>query len=129
MAHHRRGFHSRLLCGAAAISLLTAAAAHAEDQTAFNIAPQPLSAALNEFGIQSKTAVLFTPDLTGARVSSGLTQVADAATALRQMLNGTGLSYRRNGDTFIIMRADDPQGGSAAGTGAGTAAGGRARRR
>jgi outer membrane receptor protein involved in Fe transport len=118
MSNHRRGFYGRLLCGTAAISLLSAAAARAEDQTTFNIAPQPLSSALNEFATQSRTAVLFTPELTGKTLSPGLMEVADAETALRRMLVGTDLTYRRNGDTFIIMRADDPQGGSAAGDGA-----------
>ncbi|HEX5775875.1 MAG TPA: TonB-dependent receptor [Caulobacteraceae bacterium] len=119
MSSHRRGFYGRLLCGAAVVSLMTAGAARAEEQaTTFNIAPQPLSSALNEFATQSKTAVLFTPELTGKTLSPGLTQVADAETALRRMLVGTDLTYRRNGETFIIMRADDPQGGSAASGGA-----------
>jgi len=119
MSVHRSKLYGRLLCGAAAISLLTAAGAHAaEDQTQFDIAPQPLSSALNEFATQSKMAVLFTPDLTGSRVSPGLSKAADPETALAMMLEGTDLSWRRNGDTFIIVRASDPQSGSAAGDGA-----------
>jgi len=119
MSVHRSKFYSRLLCGAAAVSLLTAAGAHAaEDQTQFDIAPQPLSSALNEFATQSRMAVLFTPDLTGARVSPGLSKTAEPETALAMMLQGTGLSWKRNGDTFVIMSASDPQSGSAAGDGA-----------
>ena len=34
------------------------------------------------------------------------------------MLDGTGLTYRANGDTFVIVSASDPQSGSAAGDGA-----------
>jgi iron complex outermembrane receptor protein len=119
MAVHRSEFYCRLLGGVAAISLLTAAGtARAADQTEFTIAPQPLASALNEFAVQSQTAVLFTPELTGARLSQGLSQRADPETGLRQMLAGTGLSYRRNGDTFVIMADAGPQSGSAAGGGA-----------
>ncbi|MGE5501197.1 MAG: TonB-dependent receptor plug domain-containing protein, partial [Ignavibacteriales bacterium] len=118
MSVHRSKLYGRLLGGVAAISLLTAFGAHAEDLTQFDIAPQPLSSALNEFATQSKMAVLFTPELTGARVSAGLTKAAEPETALAMMLQGTGLSWRRNGDTFIIMSASDPQSGSAAGDGA-----------
>ncbi|MGE5566427.1 MAG: TonB-dependent receptor plug domain-containing protein [Parcubacteria group bacterium] len=118
MSDHRSKFYGRLLGGVAAISLLTAAGAQAEDLTQFDIAPQPLSSALNEFATQSKMAVLFTPELTGARVSAGLSKTAEPETALAMMLQGTGLSWRRNGDTFIIMSASDPQSGSAAGDGA-----------
>jgi outer membrane receptor protein involved in Fe transport len=119
MSVHRSKFYGRLLCGAAAVSLLTAAGAHAaEDQTQFDIAPQPLSSALNEFATQSRMAVLFTPDLTGARLSPGLSKTAEPETALAMMLQGTGLSWKRNGDTFVIVSASDPQSGSAAGDGA-----------
>jgi outer membrane receptor protein involved in Fe transport len=119
MSVHRSKFYGRLLCGAAAVSLLTAAGAHAaEDQTQFDIAPQPLSSALNEFATQSKMAVLFTPDLTGARLSPGLSKTAEPETALAMMLQGTGLAWKRNGDTFVIVSASDPQSGSAAGDGA-----------
>jgi len=118
MSAHRSKLYGRLLGGVAAISLLTVFGAHAEDLTQFDIAPQPLSSALNEFATQSKMAVLFTPELTGARVSAGLSKAAEPETALAMMLQGTGLSWKRNGDTFIIMSANDPQSGSAAGDGA-----------
>ena len=42
----------------------------------------------------------------------------NAEIALAQLLDGTGLTYRRNGDTFLIVSASDPQSGSAAGDGA-----------
>jgi outer membrane receptor protein involved in Fe transport len=118
MSAHRSKLYGRLLGGVAAISLLTAFGAHAEDLTQFDIAPQPLSSALNEFATQSKMAVLFTPELTVARVSPGLSKAAEPETALAMMLQGTGLSWKRNGDTFIIMDASDPQSASAAGDGA-----------
>jgi len=113
--------YSRLLCGAAAIAILTSAGvAHAEDkaQVRFDIPAQPLTAALNQFGIQSGSAVLFKADVTGAKVSRPLTGPADPEMGLAMMLDGTGLSYRRDGQAFVIVSASDPQSGSAAGDGA-----------
>jgi len=113
--------YSRLLCGAAAIAILTSAgAAHAEGkaQVQFDIPAQPLTAALNQFGIQSGSAILFKADVTGAKVSRPLAGSADPEMALAMMLDGTGLSYRRDGQAFVIVSASDPQSGSAAGDGA-----------
>ena len=62
MKRHYSKLGARLLCGAAAIAILSGAGvAHAEDkaQVSFNIPSQPLTAALNQFGIQSGSAVLF----------------------------------------------------------------------
>jgi len=113
--------YSRLLCGAAAIAILSSAGlAHAEDraQVRFDIPAQPLTAALNQFGIQSGSAVLFKADVTGEKVSRPLSGAADPELALASMLDGTGLSYRREGQAFVIVSASDPQSGSAAGDGA-----------
>ncbi|HEX5776622.1 MAG TPA: TonB-dependent receptor, partial [Caulobacteraceae bacterium] len=107
-----------LLGGAAAAALLIGAgAAHAED-LALNIAPQPLGDALNEFAVQSKHSVVFAPGLVASKTSRGVTVAPSAELALAQLLDGTGLDYRSNGDTFLIVRANDPQSGSAAGGGA-----------
>ncbi|MGE5565862.1 MAG: TonB-dependent receptor domain-containing protein [Parcubacteria group bacterium] len=112
-----KSFQRRLLGGAAAVVLMAAwGSAHAEDVT-FNIAPQPLASALNQFGAQSDTAVLVRPDLAGSKTTKGVTGPASAEVALNTLLQGTGLTWRRDGDTFLIEAAD-PQSGSAAGDGA-----------
>ncbi|MGE5501993.1 MAG: TonB-dependent receptor domain-containing protein [Ignavibacteriales bacterium] len=112
-----KSFQRRLLGGAAAVVLMAAwGSAHAEDVT-FNIAPQPLASALNQFGAQSDTAVLVRPDLAGSKTTKGVTGAASAEVALNTLLQGTGLTWRRDGDTFLIEAAD-PQSGSAAGDGA-----------
>ncbi len=115
----RQAFQQRLLGGAAAIALLTAGtAAKAQDLT-FNIEPQSLASALNQFGAQSDTAVLVRPDLAASKTTRGVTGAASAEVALNTLLEGTGLTFRRDGDTFLIVKADQaPQGGSAAGGGA-----------
>jgi outer membrane receptor protein involved in Fe transport len=111
-------FKTRLAGGAAFAALMLGGAASAAEPVKFDIAPQPLTAALNEFGVQSNHAVLFTTDLTSAKVTHGVSKEADPEIALAEMLDGTGLSFRRSGDAFLIVSASDPQSGSAAGGGA-----------
>ena len=116
-----QAFQRRLLAGAAAIVLLSAAgAAQAQEQVTFNIAPQSLASALNQFGAQSDTSVLVKPELAAAKSTRGVSGEANAEVALAALLEGTGLGYRRDGDTFLIVQggSDGPQSGSAAGGGA-----------
>ncbi|HEX5776058.1 MAG TPA: TonB-dependent receptor, partial [Caulobacteraceae bacterium] len=110
------------MCGAAAIALLTAAPAVA-GEAKYSIAPQPLDSALREFGVQSGVAIMADADLTFAKQSPGFSATAEPDSALREILAGTGLSFKRQGDVFVIAQqggAADPQGGGAAGDGAGT---------
>jgi iron complex outermembrane receptor protein len=119
MFHKEHKYTARLLCGAAAGALVMFAnIAHAEDLSSIDIASQPLAKALGEFASQTKRAVLVTPELTASRVSHSVSGATDPEAALLAMLDGTGLTYRRDGDTFLIVRASDPQSGSAAGDGA-----------
>jgi outer membrane receptor protein involved in Fe transport len=119
MFHKEHKYTARLLCGAAAGALVMFAnIAHAEDLPSIEIASQPLAKALGEFASQTKRAVLVTPELTASRFSHSVSGATDPDTALVALLDGTGLTYRRDGDTFLIVRASDPQSGSAAGDGA-----------
>ncbi|MGE5502298.1 MAG: TonB-dependent receptor plug domain-containing protein, partial [Ignavibacteriales bacterium] len=115
--HRDRGLHGRLLCGTAAIALLLATGAHAE-QAKFNIAAQPLADGLNEFAKQSGRPVMFTPEVAGAKMTHGVTDVSDPEKALALVLADTGLTWRKSGDTYLIVSASAPQSGSAAGDGA-----------
>jgi outer membrane receptor protein involved in Fe transport len=116
MSH--RGRITTLLSGAAAAALLICASAAQAEDMALNIAPQSLGDALNEFAVQSKHSVVFAPGLVAAKTTRGVTAAPTVELALAQLLDGTGLSYRNNGDTFLIVSASDPQSGSAAGDGA-----------
>ncbi|HEX6860046.1 MAG TPA: TonB-dependent receptor [Caulobacteraceae bacterium] len=115
-------FGVRLLCGAAAVAIIASAGvAQAQEQertVRFAIPAQPLTAALNEFGIQSGSAVLFKADVAGAKVSRPLNGDVEPEMALAAMLDGTGLTWRRDGDAFVIVKADGPQSAGAAGGGA-----------
>ena len=110
---------ARLLGGASAITLLSAGVAYAEPAD-FSIAPQPLAMALNAFSEQSGRAVLLKPELADALASRGVNGSLEPEMALAEMLRDTGLTYRKTGDTFLIVQGGsaDPQSGSAAGGGA-----------
>ncbi|MGE5566507.1 MAG: TonB-dependent receptor domain-containing protein [Parcubacteria group bacterium] len=109
---------ARLLASVFSAGILTAPmVAHAADQP-FNIAPQSLDTALADFSRQSMTPVLATPSVTGAKQTPGYVGTSDPQTALAMLLQGTGLTFRRQGDTYLIVSASDPQSGSAAGDGA-----------
>jgi outer membrane receptor protein involved in Fe transport len=108
---------ARLMCSAAAVALVMPALAHAEAAN-FNIPAQSLGSALKEFSVQSQYSLVAPPDIVDAKTTAGVTQSAEPEIALAALLQGTGLSYRREGDTFLIVRASAPQSGSAAGDGA-----------
>ncbi|HYG25944.1 MAG TPA: TonB-dependent receptor [Caulobacteraceae bacterium] len=104
-------FNVRLLCGAAAIAIAMSAPAYAADAR-FEIAPQSLDSALREFGVQSGVTILADADLTVSKLSPGVAAATDPDTALRQILAGTGLTYKREGDIFVIARFAQDGGGS-----------------
>ncbi len=113
MAHRHSRLHA-LLAGVAAAAVSTAAMAQEKQ---FNIPPQSLASALNQFGAQSDTSVLVRPDLTGAKTTRGVSGAADVEVALRDLLAGTGLAYQRDGATFLIVQSGEggssPQGAGA----------------
>jgi outer membrane receptor protein involved in Fe transport len=108
--------YARLLGGAAVLAL-SAGIAQAEPAN-FNIAPQPLALAVGAFSEQSGRPVLLKPELADKLATKGVSGSLEPELALAEMLSGTGLTYRKTGDTFLIVGADAPQSGSAAGDGA-----------
>ena len=100
----------RMLCAAAA---MVCAPAHALPSTHYSITPQPLKSALIAFGLQSGRGGVGASKLTDARTSRGFRgATTDAAIALRQVLKGTGLTFRRDGDGFVIVAARADRSGS-----------------
>ena len=121
MRRRDENLNARLLCGAAAaVLLMSSAPAMAQDAApTFNIAAQPLADGLNEFARQSGRPVMFTPEVADRRMTRGASNVSEPELALNMLLADTGLTWRRSGDTFLVMKADAaPQSGSAAGDGA-----------
>ncbi len=113
-------FRAALMGGAAAaVLVMSAGTAAAQERAAFNIAPQPLAEALKQFGYQSGHDVLASPNLAASKVSKGVAGEQDVEVALNQVLAGSGLTWRREGQTFLIVQEGGaPQSGSAAGGGA-----------
>ena len=63
-----------------------------------------MKSALIAFGLQSGRGVVGASRLTNARTSRGfLGDTTDAGVVLRQVLKGTGLTFRRDGDGFVIV--------------------------
>jgi len=109
-----------LLGGVAAVALLAGFQAQAAEAK-FEIPAQPLDTALREFGVQSGMAIMADADVTLAKRSPGFAAVADPETALHQLLTGTGLTFEREGDVFVVAQLGGrgaPQASSAAGGGA-----------
>src|SRR5690606_37687286 len=117
-----KSMRARLLIGAAAGAFaMSGGVAVAQDRDPISIAPQSLTSALQEFGSKASRQVMFTPSLIAAKTSGGVSGAADEQVALAQLLKGTGLTYRREGDIYMIVQAGEggsPQGESAAGGGA-----------
>ena len=108
----------RLMFSVAAGALaISSGAAWAQDKAKINIAPQGLTSALYEFGSQTSRQVMFTPGVTASKTTAGVSGVPDEQAALEQLLNGTGLTYRTEGDVFVIVQAGEggssPQGAGA----------------
>jgi hypothetical protein len=96
---------ARLMCSAAAVALVMPALAHAE-ATSFNIPAQSLTSALKEFGVQSQYSIVAPPDVIDAKTTAGVRQSVEPEIALAALLQGTGLSFRRDGDRRIGRRGD-----------------------
>jgi len=107
------------MAGAAFFALaFTAGGARAADTHPITIAPQPLDTALNELGSVGNQQILIRSDVAAGKTAHAVNDAPTFEAALLAMLDGTGLTWRREGATYLIVSASDPQSGSAAGDGA-----------
>ncbi|MGE5489632.1 MAG: TonB-dependent receptor domain-containing protein, partial [bacterium] len=111
-------YRRQLLAGAALAAAVAFASPALAQSKQIEIAPQSLATALYQLGSQTGEQIIFSPDLADAKMSPGVSSADNIELALNQLLEGTGLSYKRTADAFMIVRATDPQSGSAAGGGA-----------
>src|SRR5262245_17286574 len=72
-------------------------------QRDFNIAPQPLTSALAQFGQQSGLQITVDGALVRDLSTGGVRGAMTADDALRQLLSGTGLTYSVAGGTTITI--------------------------
>lgn len=96
------GFKCWALASAAILSM--ALPAHAQEaEQHFNIPPQSLSSALNEFGQQSGRDILFSTQAAAGKQSPGVQGSYTPDAALRALLAGTGLEFRTTNErTFLV---------------------------
>jgi iron complex outermembrane receptor protein len=69
----------------------------------FHIPSQELQSALNQFALQSKKDVLFSPEIAASKRSAELNGEYDAQTALKLLLTGTGLTFRTTDERTILV--------------------------
>src|SRR5580698_2113043 len=79
----------------------------------FDIGPQSLATALTAFARQSQQEILFSPELIAQKPSSGVRGTMSPLTALKVLLDGSGLSFTstRNG-AILIFNLDTSSGTS-----------------
>ena len=69
----------------------------------FDIERQTLSSALNEFARQSDRQILFSTEVVDAKRTNGIKGELEPEAALRQLLEGTGLTFRvTTGNTILV---------------------------
>src|SRR5688500_9820875 len=73
------------------------------DPRAFDIRSQNLGSALSEFARQSGQEILFAPELVAGKVSVELRGTLEPLEALKVLLEGTGLSFRRTPAGAILI--------------------------
>ncbi|MFR0672837.1 TonB-dependent siderophore receptor [Enterobacterales bacterium AW_CKDN230030176-1A_HGKHYDSX7] len=95
--------HRFVLPGALlALTLLGSSAVHA-DQVAVDIAAQPLASALQQLGQQTDMQILYSPELVQGLNARAVSGPVSTQEALQRLLSGSGLSYRMEGNTVLLM--------------------------
>ncbi len=95
----------KIFLGSVAVGclMLSANAASARDRvTTYKIPAQPLDRALRDFGLQSGMTIMGESVIIRGKRSAGFSASSDPETALQTLLRGTGLSYRRDGNVFVV---------------------------
>jgi iron complex outermembrane recepter protein len=100
----RRYFLSSLALGAL-VAVSAPAYAEVRQVQQFDIPAQDLGGALRAFARASGAQVIFDGKAVRGKRSEALRHRSDAEEALRELLRGTGLTYRRNGKIFIVSPA------------------------
>ena len=95
----------RLIAASFALILTRGAAAADSRAQEFDIASQPLSAALAEFARQSDRQILFSTAVAASKTTAGVKGNIEAEAALRELLNGTDLTYSITSDGAILVES------------------------
>lgn len=102
---YRRNLLSSIAVSALCITTFASETVAAQEQLNYNIPAQDLSVALRKFAKTSKLQVIFDGETARGKRSTPITNHNSPDAALRELLNGTGLTYQRNGKIYIISAA------------------------
>ena len=91
-----------LMAGA---SVIACVASPAVAQAAIAIPSQALSTALEQLARQGQVQIISSPALVSSKKSRAVRSATTVENALREMLGGTGLTYRSSGAGYIIVAA------------------------
>lgn len=106
MTHTRgRTIHTLLVTALAWALAGVPGLAGAADSVArhFDIPAQDMKSALNEFARQSDQQILFSTDTTASKRTAGVKGQLEPEAALKQLLKGTGLTFRVTSDRAILI--------------------------
>ena len=107
----RDSVRSILLATAASLTLGSAAMAVApQGPKPFDIGGQPLTLALGEFAQQSNRQILYSTDVVVTKRTGGVRGDLTPESALRMLLQGTGLTFRVTADDTILVERAGTQG-------------------
>ena len=100
----RTSVRRALLATAASFALGSAAmAVPSGEPKPFDIGGQPLNSALGEFARQSNRQILYSTEVVLAKRTGGVKGELSAESALKMLLQGTGLTFRVTADDTILV--------------------------
>lgn len=92
---------TRFLIAGACAAMAFSGAAHAMPRQ-FNLPAQPLQGALRDFALQGSQQVVVKSDRVSGKQSLPVQGMMEPEEAMRQLLDGTGLTYKRANGAFVI---------------------------
>lgn len=95
--------------GALLVAAATATGGEARAQSRLDLPAADLAISLNALSRAAGVEILADPAVLRGRTAPAVSTAATPEAALRQILQGTGLVFRRRGRTFLIVRAPRPQ--------------------
>ncbi|MGN6377261.1 MAG: TonB-dependent receptor domain-containing protein [Sphingomonas sp.] len=98
-----------LWAGSLACACIVAAPAQAAETAHFDIAPQSLAAALDQFARQAGVQILYPYAIAAGHRTAGLRGTMTSRAALHRLLRDSGLEFARYGDHVIALRAAAPK--------------------
>ncbi|WP_150295134.1 TonB-dependent receptor domain-containing protein [Sphingobium estronivorans] len=96
-----------LMAGASAAGMVASPAQAAPKS--YNVPAQPLSSALQQFALQGGQQVIFSPEALVGKRSRAVSGSLESEAALRRLLDGAGVTYRRAGRSYVIAMRDTPR--------------------